>query len=67
MVFLEDVVEPLFKLTRSLYFVLESTATGKDKPTKEDAEKWFELAKRYLFTSFKRCLELTVSFVSERL
>jgi len=65
MVFLEDVVEPLFKLTRSLYS--SQTATGKDKPTKEDAEKWFELAKRYLFTSFKRCLELTVSFVSERL
>jgi len=52
MVFLEDVVEPLFKLTRLLYG--GQTATNKDKPTKEDTEKWFDLAKRASLVVRKR-------------
>jgi len=44
MTFLEDVVDPLFKLTRSLYTGIQ--AAGKDKPSEVDADKWFELAKK---------------------
>jgi len=42
MLFLENVVEDVHKLTRDLYKV----SKGEEEPTKKDMEDWLEMAKK---------------------
>jgi len=50
MVFLDELVENLFTVTRSLY----QSAESKDAPTKEMVENWLSMAKKASFTARKR-------------
>jgi len=50
MVFLDELVENLFEVTRSLYKAAES----KEPATKEMVEDWLSMAKRASYTARKR-------------
>lgn len=50
LVFLDELIENLFEVTRSLY----KSAESKDAPTKEMVEDWLKMAKRASMTARKR-------------
>jgi len=52
MIFLEELVDPLFKLTRAMYEA--HAASYEDRPTREEADKWLTLAKKASMAVRKR-------------